>query len=135
MKITVAEDPRNVVHQNLILVRANSPDEAYEKALKFGKAAETSYDNPDGKAVQFSFEGLSGLVDIYEDLEDGAEISFRYKVGLSEKQIKSLVRPRDRLPTFLPPRQAEGPDYTSGEVIALLEKEFGFSRRRKWRPK
>jgi hypothetical protein len=135
MKITVAEDPRNVVHQNLILVRANSPDEAYEKALKFGKAAETSYDNPDGKAVQFSFEGLSDLVDIYEDLEDGAEISFLYKVGLSEKQIKSLVRPRNCLPVFLPPREAEGPDYASGEVIALLEKELGFNRRKKWRPK
>lgn len=131
MKITVAEDPRNIVHQNLVLVRADSPDEAYEKALKFGKDAETSYDNPDGKAVRIMFEGLSGLDEIDEDIEDGAEIGFRYQVGLPDKQIKSLVRPRNRLPVFGPRKGAEGPDYSSGEIIALLERDYGIRRVRK----
>jgi hypothetical protein len=58
MKITVAGDPRKVVHQNLTLIRAGSPDEAYEKAINFGKDAEAEYCNPDGKAVQIGFEGI-----------------------------------------------------------------------------
>jgi hypothetical protein len=35
-EIRVAGDWRNVVHTNLILVRADSPDEAYEKAMALG---------------------------------------------------------------------------------------------------
>ena len=128
MKIKVADDPRNVVHQNLTLICATSPDEAYRKAIKLGEDGETSYDNPDGKAVRISFEGLSDLVPLYEELGDGAELMFRYKVGMSEEEIKSLVLPRDRLPAFLPPKRAEAPDYASGEVVTEVERRFGIKR-------
>jgi len=57
-EITVEDDPRNVVHQNLVLIRAVSADEAYEKARKIGKDGETSYDNPSGKAVRIRFRGF-----------------------------------------------------------------------------
>jgi hypothetical protein len=53
IKITVADDPRNVVHQNRILIRADSAEEAYEKAIQFGKKEEISYDNLAGKAVLY----------------------------------------------------------------------------------
>ena len=122
MKITVADDPRNVVHQNLVLVRASSADEAYEKALRFGKNGEISYDNPAGKTVQISFEGVSDLIDIYEDLEDGSELDFHYTVDKPEERIQSLVLPRERLRAFLPPRRAEEPDYTSAEIMAEVER-------------
>src|SRR5437762_11462660 len=42
-EITVQGDARNVVHKNLVLVRADSPGEAYEKAQLLGKQAEASY--------------------------------------------------------------------------------------------
>jgi hypothetical protein len=125
MKIVVADDARNVVHQNLVLVRATTPEEAYEKALHFGKNAETSYENPDGKTVQISFEGLSDLDLIDEELEDGAELRFHYKVNVSEEQLQSIVRPRDRLRAFLPPMRAEGPDYSSRDVLALVRRKLG----------
>jgi hypothetical protein len=118
MKITVADDPRNVVHQNRVLIRADSAEEAYEKAIQFGKKGEISYDNPAGKAVHFHFEGVSDLVDIIDGLEDGVELDFRYTVAMPDETIRSLVPPRDRLRAFLPPRVAEGPDYTSGEIMA-----------------
>ena len=118
MQIVVADDPRNVVHQNLVLVSADAPEEAYEKALHFGK-------NPDGKSVQISFEGLSDLDQIDEELEDGAELTFHYKVNVSEEQLRSIVQPRDRLRAFLPPTRAEGPDYTSREILALVERKLG----------
>jgi len=125
MKIVVADDPRNVVHQNLVLIRAATPEEAYEKALHCGKNGETSYDNPEGKAVQITFEGLSDLDLIDEELEDGAELTFHYKVSVSEEQLQSIVQPRDRLRAFVPPTRAEGPDYTSREILALVERELG----------
>lgn len=125
MKIVVEDDPRNVVHQNVVLVRAATPDEAYEKALHFGKNGETSYENPDGKSVQISFEGLSDLDLIDEELEDGAELTFHYKVNVSEEQLRSIVRPRDRLRAFLPPMRAEGPDYSSRDVLALVGRKLG----------
>jgi len=125
MKIVVADDPRNVVHQNLVLVRADAPEEAYEKALHFGKGSETSYENPEGKLVQITFEGLSDLDLILEELEDGAELTFHYKINVSEEQLRSIVQPKDRLRAFLPPKRAEGPDYASREILALVERKSG----------
>ena len=119
MKITVAEDPRNVVHQNLVLIRANSADEAYEKAVQVGKKEEISYDNPAGKAVHFHFEGVSDLIEIMGELEDGEEMDFHYTVAMPEEKIRSLVKPRECLRAFLPPRRAEGPDYASAEIMAM----------------
>jgi|ERR1035438_5285012 len=118
MKITVADDSRNVVHQNLVLIRADSAEEAYEKAIQSGKKEEISYDNPAGKAVHFHFEGVSDLIDIIDELEDGVELDFHYTVAMPDEKIRSLVPPRDRLRAFLPPRRAEGPDYTSAEIMA-----------------
>jgi len=128
MKITVADDPRNVVHQNLVLIKANSPDDAYEKAINLGKNEESSYTNPYGKVVQFTFEGLSGLDLIDEELGDGAELTFRSKVGVSDDQLHLMVLPRDRLHAFLPPMEAEGPNYASGDILALLKRDYGINR-------
>jgi hypothetical protein len=128
MKVTVAGDPRNVVHQNLTLIRASTPEEAYEKAIKFGKDGEDVYNNPEGKAVNIRFEGVSDLTQIYEDLEDGSELAFSETVGMPEERIRALVPPRDRLPAFRAPGRADGPDYASGEIIAEVETRFGVRR-------
>lgn len=121
VKITVADDPRNVVHQNLVLIRADSAEEAYEKAIQLGKKEEISYKNPEGKDVHFRFEGVSDLVDIWSgELEDGAELDFRPTVAMPEEKIRSIVKPRECLRAFLPSRRADGPDYSSGEIIAMV---------------
>jgi hypothetical protein len=127
-KITVAEDSRNVVHQNLVLIRTTSADEAYEKAVTVGKNGETSYENPAGNLVHITFEGISDLVQMYEDLEDGAELTFRRTVGLTHEQIRALIVPRDQLPVYLPPRRAEGPDYASRAIVEEVERRFGIKR-------
>ena len=54
-QITVEGDPRNVVHKNLVLIRADSPEEAYEKAMDLGVAGEASWENIDGNRVTFRF--------------------------------------------------------------------------------
>ena len=129
MKITVADDPRNVVHQELFLIRADSADEAYEKAIQFGKKEEISYDNSSGKTVHFCFEGVSDLIDIIDDLYDGAELDFHYTIAMPEEEIRSLVPPRDRLRAFLPPRRAQGPDYASGEIMAEVARMMEAERK------
>jgi hypothetical protein len=76
-EITVGGDPRNVVHRNLVLIRADSPDEAYTKALEVGGQHEGSYTNPDGRLVSTSFRGLSHLDVVHDGLEHGAELMYR----------------------------------------------------------
>ena len=48
-QITVEDDPRSVVHTNVVLVRADSPEEAYEKALALGAGVK-----PRGKTLRAS---------------------------------------------------------------------------------
>ena len=61
MEISVQGDTRNVVHRNLFLVSACSPEEAYDKAMRLGREGETTYGNPAGRAVRHSFRGVAQL--------------------------------------------------------------------------
>ena len=45
MEITVQGTRRNVLHRNLFLINAHSPEEAYDKAVRTGKSEETEYEN------------------------------------------------------------------------------------------
>ncbi len=64
-QITVEGDSGNVVHTILVLIRADSPDEAYQRSLELGVVRERSYANPDGKSVTVRFRGLRDLSVIY----------------------------------------------------------------------
>lgn len=128
MEIKVEGDPRNVVHENLVLISGESPDKAYEKALEIGKRSETSYQNPSGALVQIIFRGLADLDEMYEDLEDGAELKFRYRVDVPDHVVSSMIRPKERLRAFLPPQRAQGPDYASADVVAEVERQLGIGR-------
>lgn len=61
MEISVQGDTRNVVHRNLFLVSACSPEEAHDKAMRLGREGETTYGNPAGRAVRHSFRGVAQL--------------------------------------------------------------------------
>jgi hypothetical protein len=121
MEITVAKAARNVVHKNLVLVRADTPREAHRKAVGLGKKAETSYRNPKNRLVRIRFCGISKLDVMYEDLEDGAELTFEEHVGVTPKDIRRLIPPKERLQVFIPPRpgREHDPDYRSGAVIKM----------------
>ncbi len=95
-------DYDNVVYKNLILVRADSPEEAYEKAMLLGKDYNFSYDNTDGEKVTSTFRGLRDLYVIYEDFEHGAEILYGESEGLSEDEILNMITPKAELAVFAP---------------------------------
>lgn len=100
------DDPnrRCLAWENQILIKADSPDEAYAKAVEHGRADEESgevweTDNEERKG-KWQFEGLTSLLPIYEELEDGAEIIWKEYERRSVKKIKSWVKPKDELEVF-----------------------------------
>ena len=119
-EITVQGDSRNVVHRNVTLIRADSSEEAYSRALELGKNGETSYLNLAGREVQIRFRGIAELDVIDEELDDGAELMFFRSIGMAEKELQALIKPKDKLNAFVPPRGCpeEGvPDYGAANVI------------------
>lgn len=102
VEFRIEGEPDNLVHYNLTLVRADSPEEAYSKALVFGDHHQSSYKNPDGKQVHAIFRGLRNLLVVYEELEDGAEILYEERHGLSEEEVQATIAMKDELDVFLP---------------------------------
>ena len=131
MEITVQGARYNVVHRNLILINAHSPDEAYSKAIDNGKNAETDYTNPRDQRVTIRFRGVSRLDVIYDPLEDGAEVQFEEQLDVSEPEILRMIPPKDELNVFTSanPGRERDPDYSSKEVVKeavrMLERKRG----------
>ena len=131
-EITVEDDPRNVVHTNWVLVRADSPEQALDRAILLGKEYDNMrYKNPDDKWVQARFCGLRDLNVIHDELEHGAELIFEEEIGLSEEAIRKKISTRDNLGIFRPIRPSVGPQYSSREVLdeamKLLRGEDGMA--------
>lgn len=130
-EIVVESDPRNVVHKNLVLIRADSPDEAYTKALEIGRQHEGSYTNPDGKLVRTSSRGLSHLDVVHDGLEHGAELMYERKTSVPEEEIRSWVLPKEQLGLFQDRGgQAKYPDYASKDIVEEAKKLVGSYRKR-----
>ena len=124
-EIRVEGHRRNIVHINTVLIQATSPEQAYARAVERGEAGNQSYTNLKGEQVSIRFRGLHHLDVIHDPLGDGCEIAFSEKLGLSEVRIQKLVLAKEALEAFLPIRDRPGrPDYTSGEVMAELLREF-----------
>ncbi|MGO9271716.1 MAG: DUF4288 domain-containing protein [Terriglobia bacterium] len=127
-EITVEGDPRNVVHTNVVLVRADSPAEAYEKSLALGQQSETSYKNPAGKHVGIVFKGLHDLNVIHDELGHGAELIFSEEVGMSAERLRGWLAAKEELGIFRPIRPSSGPDYASGDIVQEVYERFGHLR-------
>lgn len=116
-EIRVEDDSRNVVHKNLILIKADSPEEAYDRALSLGRESETSYENPDGKQVHIAFRGLSELNVIHDELDHGTEILYEEKIGVPEEQLERWILPKAKLGAFRDIAPSSGPNYSSKEIM------------------
>jgi hypothetical protein len=127
MEITVHGANRNVLHRNLTLISAHSPDEAYGKALEVGQSGETDYKNIKDQSVEIRFRGISKLDVIYDPLEHGAELYFEELLDVPEPEILQMIPPKEKLDVFTPPRPGEerDPDYGSRAVIEQAVKMLG----------
>jgi Domain of unknown function (DUF4288) len=119
MEITVHGASSNVVHRNLTLVNAHSPEEAHEKATRFGYKSETSYENTKRQLVEIRFRGIAELDVVYEPLEDGAELMFEERIGVSSEEIQRLIPSKEQLDVFVAPKPGieRDPDYRSKATV------------------
>ena len=116
-EITVEGDPRNVVHRNLVLIQARSPEEAYDRTIEAGKQGEGTYRNPSGKHVAIKFRGICELSVVHDDLEHGAELRYSEEISVPEDKIVELVKAREQMSVFQEIEPSGGPDYSSKEVV------------------
>lgn len=89
-----------LVWVNQILIRADSLELAYTKALAHGELYNETFTNTDGELVTVRFRGLEDLYLIYDKLEDGAELLYTEYDDLTEEDISSMITPRERLAAF-----------------------------------
>jgi len=127
LKTRVDEDNRSVVHVNTTLIRANSAERAFIRAISLGKENEHVYENTDGKRVHVTFCGLNDLYAVQDSLKHGAELSYREEIGLNEEQVKGLVTPKDCLNAFsgFQERSPAKPNYMPKNIAEKL-KAAGF---------
>jgi hypothetical protein len=117
-EIRVQGHKRNIVHINYVLIQANTPKDAYRKAVELGKRGNAKYKNPRGKLVTIRFLGLRDLDVIHDPLEHGCEVMFAERLGVTKVGLRKLVRKKHELEAFLPIRNRPGrPDYASKKVM------------------
>lgn len=81
--------------QNTILVKAKSLDHAFEKVVKVANSQTTPYKGgPDGIPVQWIFEGVTELLPVYEEIEDGSEIMWCERKPRTLSNLRKLVKPK-----------------------------------------
>lgn len=135
VRFAVAGDTRRVIHRNLVLVRARNGEEAFRKASHLGLAQNRSYSNPAGKRVTAKFLGIADLDEVFEPLEDGAEISFRYEVTKDPHEVRRSIPRKSGLRALRPPECAKNsPDISSAEVVQRAETLTGAKRPSPSRP-
>ena len=84
-------ESENIVHTNMILVRADSPEEAFAKSVALGEQSNIKYTNPLGRQVAVTFRGLRDLNVIHGELEHGTELIFSEQIGMSESELANWV--------------------------------------------
>jgi hypothetical protein len=121
-EIIVEGDSRHIVHTNLVLIQAKTPEQAHDKAMELGTAREQSYENPDGKAVKFRFRGLHDLNVIHDKLEHGAELIYWANLDWDESAIRGWVTSKENLGAFKPISRSTGPNYSSGKIMEAVHR-------------
>ncbi|WP_100616360.1 DUF4288 domain-containing protein [Confluentibacter citreus] len=74
------------------LIKANSPEKAFDKAVKLGKESEFKFINTNKIEMEWIFVGIGELLPIYDDnIEDGTELMWRDYGFISDRRTKRLV--------------------------------------------
>lgn len=119
MECRIEGEPRNVVHVNIVLVRADSPEEAFEKAEQLGREGEDSYLNHTNQKTVWIYRGLRDLNVIHDELEHGAELMFEENINVSEDIVQNMVTTKSQLNIFRIDElgDASRPNYGCKEIM------------------
>jgi len=87
------DEARFLSWENTILVRASTLEDAYEKGMSVARANTNPYKGgTEGVPVQWKLLGITDVLPIYEELEDGAEILWTERAPRKLKNLKQMVR-------------------------------------------
>ena len=87
---------RCLVWENTRLICARNREQAYRKAITLGRLGHPSKT----KGGEWRFAGISMLLPVYEEIEDGAEILWTDHGLLPIRKIKKLIKTKPRLSVF-----------------------------------
>ena len=87
---------RCLVWHNTRLVRAKTREEAYQKALKLAMLG----DGARTVAGHWKSLGISMLLPVYEEIEDGSELLWEETESMTVAKIKKLIRTKRQLSIF-----------------------------------
>ena len=98
-------DRRCLAYENTILVQAKEREHAYRKARAVRKSYSSKWrlygETPEASRLgRWVFEGLSMLIPIYEELEDGAEILWSAYSRKRVRTVRSWIKQKTQLETF-----------------------------------
>ncbi|WP_047416504.1 DUF4288 domain-containing protein [Cellulophaga sp. Hel_I_12] len=89
------------------LIKADSPEKAFDKAVKLGKEKNYKFINSDQQEMESIFVGIGELLPIYEDIEDGAELMWNdygfisnrrtMRMPYKKKELMELIKPKQKL--------------------------------------
>jgi hypothetical protein len=88
---------RCIVWGNFHLIRATSPDKAYNKAEKLGKSGNYEFTNSDKLKMKWEFVGIGDIIPIYEDIEDKAEIMWTDYGFISARRSNRFAKSKKEL--------------------------------------
>lgn len=84
------------------IIKADSPEKAFDKAVKLGKQKNYKFINSDKVEMESFFVGIGELLPIYEDIEDGAELMWNdygfisnrrtMKMPFEKKELMELIK-------------------------------------------
>lgn len=98
-EVTVEGEPRNVVHRNVTLIYAHSPEEAYRKSLALGQETDALHQDSARKLVRTKFWGLAEL-NVVDDPKPGAALFYEEHIGIPGERAHHWVLPR-AVPEFV----------------------------------
>jgi hypothetical protein len=84
--------------ENTVLVKASSIEAAYTKIEKIGKLNSKPYKGgPQGIPVQWEYLGVTEVLPIYEDIEDGAEIAWAERAPRKLRKLREWVKAKSKI--------------------------------------
>mgnify|MGYP003578949269 CR=1 FL=1 len=91
------------------LIRASTPEEALRRTREHLADVGHDYKNPDGVLLRDTVVGLTSLLPIYDDLEDGNEIEWIDRTGETVMEMSDRVRDDSALEAFTVPKGKDQP--------------------------
>ncbi|MBK1835442.1 hypothetical protein JIN78_15335 [Roseibacillus ishigakijimensis] len=87
-------------------MRASTPDEALRRTNEHLAECGSEYTNSDGVLLRDMVVGLTSLIPIYDELEDGNEIEWIDHTGETVMDMFERVRDNSSLEAFIIPERA-----------------------------